>query len=74
MRPPAAASPRRRAPPVPTDQGDHMSDIEFTVNRSLLRDILTNQCEADVLVDLIRASGVSHETSTITVVVVDEEA
>lgn len=51
-----------------------MSEIEFAVNRSLLRDILTNQCEADVLVDLIRASGVSHETSTITVVVVDEEA
>lgn len=47
--------------------------LEFAINRGLLRDLLTNQCEADVLVDLLRASGISHETDCITIVVADGE-
>ncbi len=50
-----------------------MSEIEIGMDRGLLRDLLTNQCEADVLVDLIRAAGISHETDVITVVISDGE-
>ena len=49
-----------------------MSEIEFGIDRELLRDLLSNQCEADVLVDLLRASGISHETTAITLVIEDE--
>ncbi len=50
-----------------------MSEIEIGIDRGLLRDLITNQCEADVLVDLIRAGGISHETDCITIVVADGE-
>ncbi len=50
-----------------------MSEIEIGMDRGLLRDLLTNQCEPDVLVDLIRAAGISHETDVITVVISDGE-
>lgn len=51
-----------------------MSEIEFSVDRGLLRDVLSNQCEGDVIVDLLRASGFSHETDYIGIVVVDGDA
>ena len=35
-----------------------MSEIEIGMDRGLLRDLLTNQCEADVLVDIIRSAGI----------------
>ena len=57
----------------PTDQGVTLSEIEVGIDRGLLRDLLTNQCEADVLVDLIRAGGISHETDCITIVIADGE-
>lgn len=50
-----------------------MSEIEVGIDRGLLRDLLTNQCEADVLVDIIRSAGVSHETAAITLVIADGE-
>ena len=50
-----------------------MSEIEVGIDRGLLRDLLMNQCEADVLVDIIRSSGISHETDCITIVIADGE-
>lgn len=50
-----------------------MSELEFAINRALLRDLLTNQCEPEVLIDLLRASGISHETDAITIVIADGE-
>ena len=43
------------------------------IDRGLLRDLLTNQCEADVLVDIIRSAGISHQTDCITIVIADGE-
>lgn len=50
-----------------------MSELEFCIDRALLRDLLTNQCEPDVLVDILRAGGISHETDAITIVIADGE-
>ena len=50
-----------------------MSEIEIGIDRGLLRDLLTNQCEADVLVDILRSAGFSHETDVITIVIADGE-
>jgi len=64
---PTGATPRHT-------QGEQVSELEFTIDRGLLRDLLSNQCEADVLVDLIRAAGISHETVAITLVIADAES
>lgn len=50
-----------------------MSEIEIGIDRGLLKDLLTNQCEADVLVDIIRSAGISHQTDCITIVIADGE-
>lgn len=48
-----------------------MSELEFAIDRGLLRDVMTGECEADVLVDILRAAGYSHETTAFTIVIAD---
>lgn len=50
-----------------------MNDIKFDLNRSLVTDLIHNECEADVLVDVLRSSGYNHETATITINIVDAD-
>lgn len=50
-----------------------MSEIEVGIDRGLLRDLLINQCEVDVLVVIIRSAGVSHEIAAIILVIADGE-
>ena len=74
MRPPAAASPRRRAPPVPTDQGEQVSEIQFDLNREILRDFMNGVAEWANFADQIRnTGGYSHELTRITIDIVDDD-
>lgn len=50
-----------------------MSEIEIGIDRGLLRDVMTGECEADVLVDIFRAAGYSHQTTALTIVIADGE-
>lgn len=74
LRPLRSRSEARRVPHHDTPQGEQVSEIEFGIDRELLRDLLSNQCEPDVLIDMIRAAGISHETCAITLVITDSES
>lgn len=50
-----------------------MSELEFGIDRGLLRDVMTGECEADVLVDILRAAGYNHQTTAFTVVISDPD-
>lgn len=50
-----------------------LSELEFGIDRGLLRDVMTGECEADVLVDILRAAGYNHQTTAFTVVIADPD-
>jgi len=52
---------------------DHSPELEIPIDAALFREIRAGSAESDILVDLIRAAGFSHETVSVTFVLTSDD-